>query len=401
MFEVFKKEIKELLRDKKTLLFIIALPLLIFPLIFGVLGYFMVQAQVEADQEVHKYAIIARQDIKEFSDKVFYHKNFNLVEAEYTVRDELIQAVKDEDIDVGIYTTGAVAGSSGHDAPIEIEILFNNASRINYISEKLTEIFSEYKHVEQLKKLSIYGIANGKDKELILDPVKLIETDTANARESIGEKLGMLLPYLLIPLVLTGATYPAIDLGAGEKERGTLETLLLTPITRTQIVIGKFLTIFSASIATSLFTVASLGLWIVIAKSIFSAETIIDVIAIIGAYDLFLILLLLLPLACIFSSVVLAISIYSRTFKEAQNYLGPLSIIVFVPLAISMMPNMELTLKTSLIPIVNISLAIQELLKGTVDYNFVYTILLSTVFIGVTTLLFCVHWFKKESVLFR
>lgn len=400
MFEVFKKELKELLRDKKTLMFIIALPLLIFPLIFGVLGYFMVQAQIEADQEVHNYAIVAKQDIKEFSDKVFFHKNFSLVESKYTERDELIQAVKDEDIDVGIYAIGTVTGKSDNEA-IEIEILFNNASRINYISEKLTEIFSEYKHFKQLKKLSIYGITDDKVKETVLEPVKLIETDTANARESIGEKLGMLLPYLLIPLVLTGASYPAIDLGAGEKERGTLETLLLTPITRTQIVIGKFLTIFSASIATSLFTVFSLGIWILIAKSIFSADIITDAIVIIGAYDLFLILLLLLPLACIFSSVVLAISIYSRSFKEAQNYMGPLSIIIFVPLAISMMPNMELTFRTSLIPIVNISLAIQELLKGTVDYSFVYTIILSTVCIAVITLLFCISWFKKEKVLFR
>ncbi|MEM5551758.1 ABC transporter permease [Pseudoalteromonas sp. NEC-BIFX-2020_002] len=400
MFEVYKKELKELLRDKKTLMFIIALPLLIFPLIFGVLGYFMVQAQIEADQEVHKYSIVAKQDIKDFSDKVFYHKNFIFVDSKYSERYELIQAVKDESIDIGIYVMKPIIGDGGNDA-IEIEIIFNKASRINYISEKLTEIFSEYKHVKQLKMLSLYGISDEAVKEIVLEPVKLKETDTANARESIGEKLGMLLPYLLIPLVLTGASYPAIDLGAGEKERGTLETLLLTPITRTQIVAGKFLTIFSASIATSLFTVLSLGIWIFIAKSIFSAEAITDVIVIIGAYDLFLILLLLLPLACIFSSVVLAISIYSRSFKEAQNYMGPLSIVIFVPLAISMMPNMELTFKTSLIPIVNISLAIQELLKGTVDYNFVYTIIVSTVFIAAVSLVFCINWFKKEKVLFR
>ena len=396
MFEVFKKELKELLRDKKTLMFIFALPLVIFPLIFGVLGYFMVQAQIEADQDVHKYALIGEANAKEFSEKVFYHKNFSQIEKKYTDRESLVQAVVDEDIDVGIYITTASL-----DDTIEIEVIFNNASRINYISSKLNDIYSEYNHTKQLEKLSLYGIEDEKIKNVVLVPVKLVETDTANARETIGEKLGMLLPYLLIPLVLTGASYPAIDLGAGEKERGTLETLLLTPITRTQIVLGKFLTIFSASIATSLFTVLSLGLWLLVAKQIFSADNITDAILIIGAFDLFLILLLLLPLACIFSSIVLAISIYSRSFKEAQNYMGPLSIMLFVPLAISLMPNIELTLKTSLVPIVNISLAIQELLKGTVDYSYVYTILGSTVLIAMIALVFCIHWFKKEQVLFR
>ncbi|MGO2012856.1 MAG: ABC transporter permease [Pseudoalteromonas sp.] len=400
MFEVFKKELKELLRDKKTLMFIIALPLIIFPLIFGVLGYFMVQAQIDADQEVHNYAIIGAEKANEFSENVFYHKNFTLTKSTFNDREELIQGVKDEVIDVGVYISENTYRDVNKNT-IKVEVIFNNASSINYISQKLTDLYDQFKNKKQLEKLSLYGIKNDEVKNIVLEPVILVETDTADARESIGEKLGMLLPYLLIPLVLTGASYPAIDLGAGEKERGTLETLLLTPITRTQIVLGKFLTVFSTSVATSLFTVFSMGLWIFIAKSLFSSEEIIEAITVIGAFDLLLILFLLLPLACIFSSIVLAISIYARSFKEAQNYMGPLTMIIFVPLAISMMPNMELTFKTSLIPIVNISLAIQELLKGTVDYNFVYIIIISTVAIAVMTLMFCINWFKKEQVLFR
>ncbi|MGP9496988.1 ABC transporter permease, partial [Pseudoalteromonas sp. AOP7-A1-14] len=352
------------------------------------------------DQEVHNYAIIGAEKANEFSENVFYHKNFTLTKSTFNDREELIQGVKDEVIDVGVYISENTYRDVNKNT-IKVEVIFNNASSINYISQKLTDLYDQFKNKKQLEKLSLYGIKNDEVKNIVLEPVILVETDTADARESIGEKLGMLLPYLLIPLVLTGASYPAIDLGAGEKERGTLETLLLTPITRTQIVLGKFLTVFSTSVATSLFTVFSMGLWIFIAKSLFSSEEIIEAITVIGAFDLLLILFLLLPLACIFSSIVLAISIYARSFKEAQNYMGPLTMIIFVPLAISMMPNMELTFKTSLIPIVNISLAIQELLKGTVDYNFVYIIIISTVAIAVMTLMFCINWFKKEQVLFR
>ncbi|WP_350541890.1 hypothetical protein, partial [Psychrobacter sp. CAL495-MNA-CIBAN-0180] len=84
----------------------------------------------------------------------------------------------------------------------------------------------------QTQKLISFGIEESVQKS-ILNPIEVIKVDTADKRENLGEKIGGFLPYLLIPLVLMGATYPAIDLGAGEKERGTLETLLLTPITRT------------------------------------------------------------------------------------------------------------------------------------------------------------------------
>ncbi len=400
MFEVFKKELTELLRDKKTLLFVVALPVAIFPIIFGTLGYFMVQAQIDADQEVHKYKIIGKKHAKEFSESIFYHKNFSLITPSHNnTREQLINEIKKEEIDLGIVINTETDDSSLSET-INIEIIFNNSSRINYIYDKVNEIYQEFKHSKQLEKLTLNGIA-AKDITNTLEPVKLIKTDTADLRENIGEKLGILLPYLLIPLVLTGASYPAIDLGAGEKERGTLETLLLTPITRTNIVLGKFFTIFFASMITSLVTVFSLGAWLFISKTFISVEMLTDAITLIDNFDLLLILLLLLPLSAIFSSIVLAISIYSKTFKEAQNYMGPLSMIVFVPLAISMMPNMDLNAETSLIPIVSTSLAIRELLKGTIDYSFVYIIFTSTLSIAILTLSFCVKWFKKEDVLFR
>ncbi|MBH0001960.1 ABC transporter permease subunit [Pseudoalteromonas sp. SWYJZ12] len=402
MFEVFKKELRELLRDKKTLLFVVALPVFIFPVIFGVLGYFMAQAHLSAEQEVHSYSIIGEEYATGFSESVFYHKNFNLnKDIKTNTKEELEKAVKNELIDLGIYIESKPIIDGKIKSIIKIEVVFNNSSRVNYITEKINKIFSDYKVLIQYKNLKELGITKHQEQDFVLSPIELELIDSSNARESFGEKIGVLLPYLLIPIVLTGASYPAIDLGAGEKERGTLETLLLTPITRTQLVMGKFITILTASLATSLITVLSLGSWMYIAKQFISISFITDAIELIGTVDLILILLLLIPLACIFSSLVLAISIYAKTFKEAQNYMGPLSMLTFFPLAISMMPNMELNVKTSLIPIVNISLAIRELLKGTVEYNHVYLIIGSTSIIAIISILFCVKWFNKEEVLFR
>ena len=111
--------------------------------------------------------------------------------------------------------------------------------------------------------------------------------------------------------------------------------------------------------------------------------------------------LLLLPTSAMFSSLLLAISIYARTFKEAQNYISPLTIIVLMPLMIAMAPGVELDFSTALIPITNIALAIKELMKGTADLGLISVIFGSAVVIGGALIAFCVHWFQQEKVLFR
>ena len=198
-----------------------------------------------------------------------------------------------------------------------------------------------------------------------------------------------------------GATYPAIDLGAGEKERGTLETLLLTPITRTQLVLGKFITLLAASIATTTITVLSMGIWISIAITFVDLAVVKTAFSSLRVLDLALIFIILLPVAAIFSSLALAISIYARTFKEAQNYMTPLSMGVIFPIIVALLPNVELNAKTAFIPVTNVALAIKEIIKGTVDYTLLGLIFLATVVVAGALLAFCVKWFHKEAVLFR
>ena len=102
MFEVFMKELRELLRDKKTLLFVVAMPILVFPIIFGLIGFLMSQATLEAEQKVHTYAIANEAFAPSFAKEMFYHKSFKQTEAVYTTVEEMKQAVRDGKIDVGI-----------------------------------------------------------------------------------------------------------------------------------------------------------------------------------------------------------------------------------------------------------------------------------------------------------
>ncbi|MGB0988671.1 MAG: ABC transporter permease, partial [Pseudoalteromonas spongiae] len=389
MFEVFLKELKELLRDRKTLIFVVALPVAIFPVIFALMGFLMSKAALEAEQKVHNYAIINAEYAPEFKDKLFFHKNFKLVEGDFKTVEELKQAVKDEVIDVGIVIPSDARDALENGSSNEWQIVFNDASSLSFIFTRIKEMAEEFSQTLQSEQFNKLGIAK-EHQESLLNPVVLEKVDTADLRENLGEKLGALIPYLLIPLVLAGASYPAIDLGAGEKERGTLETLLLTPIPRTELVLGKFFTVLFTSLATALITVASMGVWMKLASSFFDVEKITDAFSMLGFMDFALILLLLIPLACVFSSLVLAISIYARSFKEAQNYMGPLSMLAFLPLIVAMMPNMELSMSTAMVPITNVALAIKEIIKGTVDYSYVGMIFIATAVLAGVLMAACV-----------
>jgi len=402
MFEVYKKELKELLRDKKTLMFVVLLPVLIFPIIFAIVAFIGTQAALDADQKVNTYVIINGEYAQEFTDKVFYHKSFELYNGSKTFNtiEDLRAGVTAGDIDMGIYLPSNAVKTLDSGEQSKWQVVFNDAKSINYLFDRVKELAQEYSDVLQADTLKSFGIEESAHKA-ILDPIEVVKVDTADKRENLGEKIGAYLPYLLIPLVLMGATYPAIDLGAGEKERGTLETLLLTPITRTELVLGKFITLLTTSIASTTITIVSMGCWVAVALAFADLDFIKTAFGTLAVSDLLMIFLLLLPLAAIFSSLALAISIYARTFKEAQNYMQPLSMVVFFPIIISIMPNMELTAKTAFIPVTNVALAIKDIIKGTVDYTFVGLIFLATAIIAAGLLAFCVKWFNREDVLFR
>ncbi|HEA16666.1 MAG TPA: ABC transporter permease [Pseudoalteromonas prydzensis] len=402
MFEVFKKEIRELLRDKKTLIFIVALPVAIFPLLFAVMAFISSQAALEAEQKVNTYAIINGQYAQSFTDKVFYHKSFELYKGEqtFTTVAELTEAVRAGTIDMGIYLPSDAKQTLDEAKQSQWQVVYNDAKAINFLFDRVKELAEEFGDDLRIEKLLSYGISE-QQQQAIIAPIKVVKVDTADKRENLGEKIGGFIPYLLIPLVLMGATYPAIDLGAGEKERGTLETLLLTPITRTQLVLGKFITLLAASIATTTITVLSMGIWISIAITFVDLAVVKTAFSSLRVLDLALIFIILLPVAAIFSSLALAISIYARTFKEAQNYMTPLSMGVIFPIIVALLPNVELNAKTAFIPVTNVALAIKEIIKGTIDYTLLGLIFLATVIVAGALLAFCVKWFNKEAVLFR
>jgi sodium transport system permease protein len=150
-----------------------------------------------------------------------------------------------------------------------------------------------------------------------------------------GAVLGGLVPYFVILLCLTGAMYPAMDLTAGEKERGTIETILCSPVSRTHLVLGKFLMVLTASIATAVLSITSMAVSFGVGKKMLlgvahgAADAAMQITM--TGKAIVSIFFVVLPLAVFFSAALLAISLFAKSFKEAQSYLSPLMIVVVLP----------------------------------------------------------------------
>lgn len=397
MWLVFKKEIKELLRDRKTLFFMIALPLLIFPIIFGIVAFVGKQAVEKAENKVLNYALVGGQYAPEIVSDLQQPDKFNLVEiaadADYTA------VIRNETVDFVLVIPDNYSSNVLDNGQANIKLYFNDAG-LNLVYRRVNEIVESQSELFQQTAFSSLGL-NETQQTALIEPIVLEKVNTADDRENWGEKIGGMLPYLLFIICLTGAMAPATDIGAGEKERGTLETLLISPIDRNKIVVGKFLTVGFAGTMTAMITVASMLVWGLVLSQGMAIKFVADFMAQIAIVDFLLIFLMLVPVVAIFASVLLSISIYAKSFKEAQSYMGPLSILVIVPIMLSILPGVELKGAWAWVPITNVSLAMKELVKGTMDYFQLFAIFGSTVLIAGGLFAFCVYWFNQEKVLFR
>lgn len=229
-------------------------------------------------------------------------------------------------------------------------------------------------------------------------PVTITQANIATQSEQAFYILGGLIPYLVITFAYLGAFYPAVDIGAGEKERSTLETILLAPVQRIEIALGKYLVLFSSSLIAALLGVASLvvSAGLIIPAGVLESFNIeIDPLAVAS------IVLLIVPPAAIMAGALLSISIYARSFKEAQNYMAPTGLLVILPVALAMVPGIEIDLWKSLIPFLNVALLSRHFLSGDVQWLYYFTAIFSSGALAVLMLAITAWMFSREQVLFR
>jgi len=239
-------------------------------------------------------------------------------------------------------------------------------------------------------------------------PFWVSQTDVAPAEKKTGFMLAMFLPYMIVLMVMLGAMYPAIDLTAGEKERGTLETILASPAGRTEITAGKFLTVFTAAIVTVLLGALSMTLTssFGFTQMQFGNETTGSGFSLaINPSSIILVVLIMIPTAVLFSAALLAIAVMARSYKEAQSYVSPLMFVVIIPSMVAFVPGIELNAQLAWVPVSNIALAVRSVMLTARGESFQWAdlgmVLVSTCLYASVALYIVRQMFNKESVLFR
>ena len=237
-------------------------------------------------------------------------------------------------------------------------------------------------------------------------PARLTYVEVAGEAQVAASVWSKMFPALLVIMALTGAFYPAIDLGAGEKERGTMETLLISPARRIELVLGKFLTIMLFSVATAVLNLFSMGLTgqqmaSGIGRGIANTVSL----EFPGFEPLMWMVVLLLPLSALFSSLCLALATFARSTKEGQYYLTPLLMVVMGLTMFCLSPSVEMTPLYSVIPVVNVTLLLKGLLlnaPGSANLVvYAVPVLISSIGYSMLSLWWAIELYNSEDVLFR
>jgi sodium transport system permease protein len=239
--------------------------------------------------------------------------------------------------------------------------------------------------------------------ERILTPFTVEKVNTAPPKKMSGMFIGAFIGYMFVMFMLMGAMYPAIDMTAGEKERRTMEMLLSSPAGRGEIVLGKILVAITASFMTSVLAIISFRVSSLLGmqanRSGQPPQLIMELP--LDAKTFVLIFVSSIPMAILSATLMIAIATMAKSYKEAQSYVTPLFLVAVIPAMVSLLPGVKLNPGMALIPIVNFSLLIKELILG--DWSltsFTLTVLSNLVYAAIAFTA-AVMVFKNERILFR
>ena len=390
---IFKKEFKDITRDRRSMVMMIVLPMLLFPLLITLVGAVTMRQAKKAKTKTLAVALIAHGNAATFRDTLL--KRGDLKIREDVRQDEIRALIQSDSLDAAIRFDAQFDAQVADLQSGRIHLYFNSSRNLNESRTRLTSLIRYYENQlvdDRFQRLSL-------DRKIV-DPVQVQRHDIASVREKVGKSIGGFLPYIFVLMGFMGCMYPAIDLGAGEKERGTLETLLVAPVSRFHILLGKCGVIVLSGLVSV--TVSFIGLFSVF---FLSRELVAKILqALQGTFDIASVLLfisLFLPLMVFFAVALMSLSIFARSFKEAQSIMTPLNIVIIVPAALGLLPGIELNAVTAFIPVLNISLAAKDILAGTITIPLLLEVYASLIALAGLSLYGCAKWFERENTIFR
>ncbi len=388
---LIRKEMLDILRDKKTLIMMILVPIVLYPLL--IIGMTLVLNSVMSTSEEVSYTVgfdgeyadvvadlqeVMAQDSEEFDEDV-----------EFLAMDEGgSSAVLD----------ATLRFETDSDGRLRAEITYDStAMNSAHVCRMLEDAVEGYR-----QKLVVEGLAKLDLDEDFLHPIICTTVDEVSEAESFGFSIGGSIGMMLIVMILMGALYPAIDTTAGEKERGTLETLLTLPVTNFQMIFSKFVSVAIIACVTALLSLISLAGSVLFLIFGVAGDMVVEfgfsATAMVGALPM--LFLTMLVTALLSSALCMCFCVFAKSFKEANNYVTPLLLVVMIASMAGMLPSVELDQRTVLIPIVNVSLMMKQVLSQQFSFVLAGVANLVNLCVSILIIWFLAKMYDSENILF-
>jgi sodium transport system permease protein len=388
---IFQKEILDTIRDRKTLYVMILLPLILMPLLMVGMQALM---KSNLDKEKESMAKVA---VRGYQGRLIGNILNKASKIEIVKEKEVKNDFKSGKINAAILVPVTFEDDLKAKKQINVKIIYDATSQSSsFAKAKIDMALQSFTN----SLINTNLIEKGIDPN-ILNPLTIAEDNVAGE-----EKMGALILATILPLIIAmwsviGGMYTAIDIGAGEKERETLEALLVSPASRLSIVLGKFFTILFVTMVTIVLVLLSLVVTYKLAMPYLSlGEQTIKLQ--IEPLNIILVLIAATLLSAALSALLLTLSISARNFKQAQNYITPLYILNMIPSYILMtMPDFKASVTMYLIPIFNSIVIFKELLMGEVHWDHFGLVMLSSLLFAVAAIILAIRIFNNEKVLFK
>lgn len=403
---IYQKEMLDLLRDKKTLILMLVVPLIIYPLIM--MGSILMSSAIAGSLQSDEYQIAVadgkaqegmngydgdalRALLRDTEDELEYHLKIEEI-SEKSCKEALAAGEIDAYIEVEVQDT-----EDGKKNVFTIYYLSSkttSSTAANMIEEKL-ELYSGQVSRQLLAKL-------GLEPELLLKPVEISRSDSSANEERVGSMLGMILPFLMISSILLGAFYPAVDATAGEKERGTLETLLTLPVGNDELIIGKFFAVSTVAVASAMLNMVSMLFMSIYFYAVVQSDDAqalhVELTNFVPA--LLIVVLCTVAFALFISAVTMCVTTFAKSFKEANNYATPLMLVVMFASFVAFVPNIEFTGLLAAVPIVNISLLISDILVFEYNFSIIMIVLVTNMVYAALAIVLLIRLYNSEELMF-
>ena len=392
------KEIVHLFRDTKTIVQTVVVPTFITPLLIGAVIWYISSIAVDEGKKTYDVAVYDEANT-ELTVKLQESDRLKIVLMDSI--NQVIDDVTNDNSEIGISFGSYFTSQLENNLSGEVTIYSKNLDNFSQAQGIVNDVIDDYDDQIRNERLDDLNID-----ESFINPITVLDEDLTTNEEFAGSIIGGILAFLFIIYIMQGSMYPAIDLGAGEKERGTMETLISTNISSVDIIIGKMFSVTSSAVLTAIFSLLGFALPLVViflfygdsipenAFEIISA--IVNPVAIIAMFGL------LIPLSIFMGAFMLAVSIYSKNPKEASLLLGNAIIVFFIPAYVPLInPGIELDLVGSLIPCYSFALHTNALIAGNTDWFLYGATLISNIIYCSIAIYVTYIMFDDEKIIFR